>query len=142
MEVLTMNKFKELRISKGMTQEEFRQKFNSQFSKTYTPAAISQIENGKRMPEISALMNFADFYEVSLDYLLGREEKNNQPMLTAEQTTILLHWSELNSENQKEFLNFLDYLCQKQDKKGVSAKSSISPIIQRRPQKIKQELHF
>ena len=33
------------------------------------------IEHGKRMPELGALIDFADFYDVSLDYLLkGKEE--------------------------------------------------------------------
>lgn len=39
------------------------------------------IEHGKRMPELGALIDFADFYGVSLDYLLGREidtDKNNR----------------------------------------------------------------
>ena len=31
------------------------------------------IEHGKRMPELGALIDFEDFYDVSLDYLLGRD---------------------------------------------------------------------
>lgn len=36
------------------------------------------IEHGKRMPELGALIDFADFYDVSLDYLLGRDMAGNQ----------------------------------------------------------------
>lgn len=34
---------------------------------------MSLIEHDKRSPELGALLDFADFYGVSLDYLLGRD---------------------------------------------------------------------
>ena len=66
-------RFKELRKQKGISQEELRQEFNLRFHRNYTPAAISLFENEKRMPEISALVDFADYFQVSLDYLVGRD---------------------------------------------------------------------
>ena len=66
-------RFKELRIQRGITQEEFRQDFNLRYNRNYTPSAISLFENNKRIPEISALIDFADYFSVSLDYLLRRE---------------------------------------------------------------------
>ena len=68
-----MTQFRNLRLQKGLNQEEFRKLYNERYSRNYTSAAISMIENGKRMPELSALIDFADFYDVSIDYLLGRE---------------------------------------------------------------------
>lgn len=68
-----MTQFRNLRLQKGLNQEEFRKLYNERYSRNYTSAAISMIENGKRMPELSALIDFADFYDVSLDYLLGRD---------------------------------------------------------------------
>lgn len=67
-----MTRIKELRIQKGYTQEEFRQKYNAKYNRTYTISAISLIENGKRMPEINALLDFADFFDVTIDYLIGK----------------------------------------------------------------------
>lgn len=67
-----MTRFRDLRMQKGYTQEEFRRLYNEQYNRNYTSAAISMIEHGKRMPELGALVDFADFYGVSLDYLLGR----------------------------------------------------------------------
>lgn len=66
-----MNNFRLLREQKGLTQEEFRRQFNNRFKRTYTAAAISQFENDKRKPEMNALIDFATFYNVSIDYLLG-----------------------------------------------------------------------
>ena len=67
-----MARFRELRVKSGYSQEEFRKLYNEKYNRNYTSAAISMIEHGKRMPELGALMDFADFYGVSLDYLLGR----------------------------------------------------------------------
>ena len=73
-----MTRFRELRLQKGYTQEAFRKIYNERYNRNYTSAAISMIEHGKRMPELGALIDFADFYDVSLDYLLGREMPGNQ----------------------------------------------------------------
>ena len=74
-----MFRFRELRQARGITQEDFRNQFNTRFNRTYTAAAISQFENGKRTPEIFALIDFADFYKVPLDYLIGREAPIEKP---------------------------------------------------------------
>lgn len=64
-------RFKELRLKKGLTQEEFRINFNTKYHRNYTPSAISRFENNKRIPETAALIDFADYFSVSVDYLLG-----------------------------------------------------------------------
>lgn len=68
-----MTRFRALRLKSGLSQTEFRQQYNERYNRTYTAAAISQIEHGKRMPELGALRDFADFYGVSVDYLLGQQ---------------------------------------------------------------------
>lgn len=67
-----MTQFRALRLERGLSQTEFRQQYNKKYNRSYTAAAISQIECGKRMPELGALKDFADFYGVSIDYLLLR----------------------------------------------------------------------
>jgi transcriptional regulator with XRE-family HTH domain len=56
----------------GLTQEEFRIQFNQKYHRNYTPSAISRFENNKRIPETAALIDFADFFGVTVDMLLGR----------------------------------------------------------------------
>lgn len=76
-----MTRFRALRLKKGLSQTEFRQQYNEKYNRSYTAAAISQIEHGKRMPELGALKDFADFYGVSVDYLLtkrGEEIREGQ----------------------------------------------------------------
>lgn len=100
-----MSKFKELRMATGMTQEEFRNKFNGQFNRTYTAAAISQFENGKRTPEISALIDFADFFKVSLDYLLDRKtpQKKSAPTFNEDEMRLIVNYRTLD-ERGKNFV--------------------------------------
>lgn len=62
---------KSLRIKKGLTQQQLADllKINRV---TYT-----QYELDKREPDNTTLIALADFFNVSTDYLLGREEKDS-----------------------------------------------------------------
>ena len=85
-----MTQLRNLRIRKGLNQEEFRKLYNEKYNRNYTSAAISMIEHGKRMPELGALIDFADFYDVSLDYLLGRDGvSGGDKQLSAQLKTIV-----------------------------------------------------
>ena len=81
-------RFKQLRNEKGMTQEELRKDFNARFFRNYTAAAISRYENGKRVPEIDALGNFAEYFGVCTSFLLGetdvRKPENSPPNIRDE----------------------------------------------------------
>ena len=61
-------RIKMLRLSKGQSQEFIAEKLEIHI-KTY-----QKIENGSRLGRIDTLCLIAEYFEVSLDYLLGREE--------------------------------------------------------------------
>ena len=63
-----MKILKELRKEKGLTQRELAQKLN------LTQATICDWEVSKVEPSIEWLVKLADFFEVSVDYLIGRED--------------------------------------------------------------------
>lgn len=69
--MITSNKFsqrlKELRLKKGLTQTELGEKVGVK-QNTFT-----NWENGKREPNFETLLKLADLFEVSLDWLFGRE---------------------------------------------------------------------
>ena len=73
-----MNRFRELRLQHGYSQRQLKDIYNKKYNRTYSAGAISLIESGKRMPELGALLDFADFYGVSLDYLLGRDLQDGE----------------------------------------------------------------
>lgn len=63
---------KELRKTKGMTQEELGDLLN------VSHKTVSKWENGLGLPEISTLLLLADFYRISVDDLLRGSKKKNQ----------------------------------------------------------------
>lgn len=62
-------KFKELRIKKGITQVRLAIDLN------LSQNSVSRYENGEREADYATLIKFADYYNVSIDYLLGRTDK-------------------------------------------------------------------
>lgn len=62
----------DLRKEKGLTQEEVGAKLG------VSPQSVSKWENGLTYPDIDLLPEIADLYDVSLDYLLGKDEARNR----------------------------------------------------------------
>lgn len=60
------NNFKACRISRHLSVSEVSQKIG------ISNQAIDSIEKGKNNPSTNTLLQFAELYEVSTDYLLGR----------------------------------------------------------------------
>ena len=60
------NRLKELRKSAGLTQISLQMKTGIE------QALLSKFENGERIPPTETLMTLADFYNVSMDYIMGR----------------------------------------------------------------------
>ena len=60
-----------LRKKAGLTQLEFGEKFN------YTDKTVSRWENGSVIPAVETLKQIADFYGVSIDYLVS-EHRNSR----------------------------------------------------------------
>ena len=65
------DRFKSLRTEKNMTQQQLADLF---FTKK---SSISRYENNIQLPEIDTLQKFADFFDVSVDYLLCRSNYKN-----------------------------------------------------------------
>ena len=69
-------KIKQLRINKGITQEQLAEKMN------VTGTYIVKIENGQRIGSVELAVELADYFGVSLDYLLlGAEAKSQKQAL-------------------------------------------------------------
>ena len=63
------NVFKRLRTSSGYTQADIAEKLG------ISKSTISMYENGNREPDFETLELIADFFNVDIDYLLGRTDK-------------------------------------------------------------------
>ncbi len=64
-------KLKELRTEKGISQKKLSLEID------YAQSVICDWENGKAEPTASAIVVISDYFNVSCDYLLGKEPINN-----------------------------------------------------------------
>ena len=63
---------KQLRKEKGLTQEQFAEHFN------VSNRSVSRWETGATMPDLSALVEIADFYEIDIRELIDTERKGEK----------------------------------------------------------------
>lgn len=64
-------RFKALRLEKKMTQKDLADKFFLNYT------SISKYENNKAIPELDLLQRIADYFDVTVDYLLCRTNDKN-----------------------------------------------------------------
>lgn len=62
-------RLKELRENKGITQRQLSEETGMSFQ------SISFYEHGEREPGVKALISLADYFNVSIDYLVGRSDE-------------------------------------------------------------------
>ena len=81
------NMLKTLRLRKNMTQAQLANKLG------LTKSVISAYETGLRLPSYDILIHIARIYNVSTDYLLGIEKKQEIDLsgLSQEETNALLN---------------------------------------------------
>ncbi|MBE6926700.1 MAG: helix-turn-helix transcriptional regulator [Ruminococcaceae bacterium] len=63
------NRLKELRTHRGYTQ------ISLQMQTGIEQSLLSKFENGERVPPTETLLRLAEFYNVSIDYILCRTDK-------------------------------------------------------------------
>ena len=93
-----MKILRELREKRGLTLEQVADALG--LRNQY----VSNYELGKRRPDYDTLVRFADFYGVSVDYILGREEKTPAPVSGSGQYP---HGYDLLTPEQKEIVDRL-----------------------------------
>lgn len=87
-------KLKELRVNKKMTQEEFGKIFKEPKSQS----TIGTWERGDREPPMDEIIQVAQYFNVSIDYLFGMEE---------DRRTISVYKIE-NNNNPNDIIEFLE----------------------------------
>lgn len=72
-------RLRELRKEKNLSMKQLAEKFN------LSESTISLYERGLHEPEFDTLKKFADYFDVTIDYLLGKSETMNRPEPQAEE---------------------------------------------------------
>lgn len=85
-------------------------------------SCISMIEIGRNEPTANTLIRYADFFECSTDYLLGREDdfgnvvikESSSVNLTVEEKSLCKNFRALSNERKMQVLEYAELLLSKQ----------------------------
>lgn len=103
-----MENLKKLRYSSHLTQDELSKKLNM------PQATYNSYEIGRSSPTVEPLIKIADFYNVSIDYLVGRKFGNDFGFLTKEQVSTIKLFLTLNDFNQARVSGYITSLVENQ----------------------------
>lgn len=96
-------KLKELRQKNNLTQDQLADELNTRYHLNESKATISQFEHNKRIPDLDRLINIADYFQVSLDYLCCN--KSNDNVRCTNPGTRIKRLIKKNGLSQKEFVD-------------------------------------
>ena len=77
MKIILNEKLRELRRKKDITQEELANRFG------ISPQAVSKWERGEGFPDITLLPELAQYFDITIDELMGMEEERMRAKLDA-----------------------------------------------------------
>lgn len=100
-------RLKQLRVAANLQQNDIIKRLS------LSSARYSQYESGKRRPDYELLIEFADLYGVSIDYLLGRTTIQNYPTQTSpayshDELDLLKKYRALDETRQEAVRDFID----------------------------------
>lgn len=100
-------RLKELRKQHNLTQLEFAKQFH------VSNGAVGNWESGQRMPDSDTLSRIADFFNVSVDYVLGRTDEPTTNSLDKQLEGVdFALWGEvhdLTDEEKQDIINFVKF---------------------------------
>lgn len=97
-------KLKKLRFEKGITQAKFAKIIG------VAQQTVGSWEKGNSAPNYEILKKIADYFNVSADYLLDRENANKNISLSDEQRHLLRDFDSLNADGRSTLRTILNSL--------------------------------
>ncbi len=113
-----MNRLKELRLEKGLTQEKLANKLG------INRTTIAKIESGDRDLTLDHIQRMSDFFGVPYDYLLGKTNNrintiqvidmtNTKDGVNRIQMEVLKKSDELNVKELEQIMDYIDFIKSK-----------------------------
>lgn len=69
-------RLKELRTQKGYSMDKLVELYNSKYNAKMNKSTLSRYENGLQEPIYTVVVNLADFFNVTIDYLSGGQNED------------------------------------------------------------------
>jgi transcriptional regulator with XRE-family HTH domain len=113
-------KLRELRNERNLTMDELVREMNSKYKTNINKGMVSKWENNKGEPRLEHGKYLADFYGVSLDYIIGLVGDYHDHYRNEEIETIAAHndGPPLTKEEQDKLVEYAKFLkAQRKDKK-------------------------
>jgi len=100
------NRVYELRTQAGLTQPELAVALSAVCESVITRSAVSMWETGNRTPKFEVMEAIADYFNVNMDYLLGREDQKTADLsqVSSQDLRLLAWFRSLPVEKQKAIL--------------------------------------
>lgn len=108
-----------IRETKGVLQKELAKIID------IDPVVLNRIEKGKRPVRGNELKAIADYFNVSVDYLLGRDFVNYNSTLSGEQESLLKNFNTLNDSGRNVLLEIVESLRITHSKKNKPDKQNV-----------------
>ena len=96
------NNLKWLRNLKGLTLDELSKCVNKQFDVSINKGMLSKWENEKGEPSLQYAIILANFFNVTVDFLIGVNSKNEIGYSSIEEKQLLDNYNKLNDLGKKE----------------------------------------
>lgn len=122
------HKLRDLRKQSNLSQIELAKALN------ITNQTLSHYELNKRIPDLNMISKMADYFDISVDYLLGRVDQNEiyvSENLTQYNHEDFTNIKNLSDENQKKILDYIRMIKLLEDKGKIRLKkiASINAIL-------------
>ena len=104
-------RLKQLRKNKGVSQQEIANLFR------VTRPCVCYWETGKRLPDYQTLIALSTYFEVSIDYLVGKSDDKENIIQNPDlpyQNEDVLKLDELTEQNKKTLKKFYQFLLEQQ----------------------------
>lgn len=129
---MLQDNLKKLREERGLTKRELCVKTG------ISERAYLTYEFGEREPKISVVQKLADFYNVSIDYLLGRPDAKEpadpiDKLMTVDEMEkdLLREWLSLDEASRKSFLDVLRKIVAADQKRQTAASKRAAYLLRR-----------
>lgn len=99
------DRIKEARESHKLSMTELAEKSG------LTISAISQFESGERLPSLGSLDKIADAFQISVDYLMGRDKKTSDENVLATFRGL----KDMTDKDKEQMLHFYQFLRGKEE---------------------------
>ena len=96
-------KLRELRKQAGLTMKQLGSAVG------VAESTMSLYESGKRQPDFVTMKKFADYFGVSVDYLMDVTVANVEEQYSADEQTLLRGFRALPDDGKKEILEYLKF---------------------------------